>query len=476
MLARGIGVSVICSCLVALAEDTPLSIIHENCISCHSPAKRKGGLLLDSRDGILQGGESGAAVELGDSGGSYLIETLFPDAESHMPPKGQLSPREIAALEKWIDSDLPWDEEEWLRLTKPVKKAVEFTGLPRDFRPVLAMALSPGGNNLAVGLGGRVEWFRVERSGDADAKKGPNLHHQGTLLVHRDLVRSVAFSPDGKQLVTGDFRRLVWTDLSTRESLEMDEPFLGRLTALAFSPDGKTLAVADSLPSQVSMLHIIDVETRKIRSSIEKAHDDAIYDLVFSRDGSQLASASADKLVLIRDTTEFAIQTKLEGHTSYVLGVAFGPEDKRIATSGDDGVIKVWNTGSGKQILSFSTSKSGPVGGVAWTVDPGNLEKKEAETDPEKAGEINVDRIVAINDLGQPGTFTELNEHEGAQRSTGAKERRHDRVATALTAMAYDEKELVLFAGSEDGRIFSWNQQGKKIEELGDPLAPSSNE
>lgn len=468
MLTRGIVFSFLFSCLLAFAEDTALSIIHENCISCHSPAKRKGGLLLDSRDGILQGGDSGSSVELGDSGGSYLIETLFPDAESHMPPKGQLSPREIATLEEWIDADLPWDDGEWARLTKPVKKPVELTELPSDFRPVLAMALSPGGNSLAVGLGGRVEWFQVERS--EDGKKGPTLNHQGTLFEHRDLVQSIAFSPDGKQLVTGEFRRLVWTDLSTRDSIEMDDPFLGRLTALAFAPDGKTLVVADSLPSQVSMLHIIDVESREIRTSIEKAHDDAIYDIAFSGDGSQLASASADKLVLVRDTSEFAIQATLEGHTSYVLGVAFGPEGKRIATAGDDGVIKVWNTETGKQILSFSTSKSGPVGGVAWTVDPGNLEKKETASDPEKAEEINVDRIVAINDLGQPGTFTELNEHEGAQRSTGAKEKRHDRVTTALTAMAYDVKELVLFAGSEDGRIFSWNQQGKKIEELENPL------
>ena len=74
------------------------------------------------------------------------------------------------------------------------------------------------------------------------------------------------------------------------------------------------------------------------------------------------------------------------------------------------------------------------------------------------------------------GTFTELNEHEGAQRSTGAKERRHDGVSVALTSMAYDENRLILYAGSEDGRIFAWDKLGKKFAELGEPLKQGADE
>jgi WD40 repeat protein len=464
---RGIAILIILvSTAVFLAAESPQAILFENCSKCHSPAKRKGGLLIDSRESLIKGGDSGAAIEPGKSGESYLIETLFPDAESHMPPKGQLKPREIETLEKWINQGAKWDPKHWAALTKPKRMEVTLTSLPGSFAPVLAMALSPDGKHLAVGRGGDVDWYEV--AFPDDAKKPPMINFVKKLQSHGDLVQSIAFSADGSQIVSGGFRKLIWRDLKSGNGTEISTPFIGRLTSLAFSPDGKTLLVADSLPSQTAMLHVFDVPSKKHRKTIEGAHDDSIFDLAFSRDGKQLASASADKLVLLRDTAEFEVATTLEGHTSYVLGLAFGPKGKRIATSGDDEVIKVWNTGSGEQILSFSTKNSGPVGGVAWTVDPDQQRKKTAEKDKKKAAEVNTDRIVAINDLGQPGTFTELNEHEGAQRSTGAKERRHDGVSVALTALAYDESWLILYAGSEDGRIFAWNKLGKKFQELGD--------
>ena len=337
------------------------------------------------------------------------------------------------------------------------------------------MDLSPDGKTLAVGRGGQIDLYQIVLP-EAEKKGNPQLEFTRTLGSLSDLVQSIAFSPDGKHLVSGGFRTLTWHDLAANKKSEMTDPFLGRLTAIAFSPDGKTLVAADSMPTQTAQFHVIDPATRKLRKTIENAHDDSIYDLAFSRDGKQLASASADKLALIRDTSSFKITTALEGHTSYVLGVDFGPEGKRIASAGDDEIVKVWNTKSGERILSFATKNCGPVGAVAWTIDPDNAKKKADEKDKKKAAEINIDRIVAINDLGQPGTFTNLNEHEGAQRSTGAKERRHDGVDVALTAMAYHEKELLLFAGAEDGRIFVWNKLGKRIQELGKKLEPGANE
>lgn len=87
-------------------------ILAENCYQCHSGDKRKGGLSLGTRDGLLKGSESGRVVLEGKSAESLLIKLVSTDDEDLlMPPKGRrLTPEEIATLRAWIDAGLPWDE------------------------------------------------------------------------------------------------------------------------------------------------------------------------------------------------------------------------------------------------------------------------------------------------------------------------------------------------------------------------------
>ncbi|MBT6958191.1 MAG: hypothetical protein HN996_07210, partial [Opitutae bacterium] len=68
----------------------PLVTIRDNCLRCHSPEKRKGGLVLATRQAILKGGESGEAINLKEPDKSLLLQVLQKDADPHMPPKKQL--------------------------------------------------------------------------------------------------------------------------------------------------------------------------------------------------------------------------------------------------------------------------------------------------------------------------------------------------------------------------------------------------
>jgi hypothetical protein len=85
-------------------------VLAERCFSCHSvrDAKRKGGLLLDSREGILKGGDSGAAAVPGDPDRSLLLRALSYADELKMPPKGKLPPAAVEDLRSWIRRGLPW--------------------------------------------------------------------------------------------------------------------------------------------------------------------------------------------------------------------------------------------------------------------------------------------------------------------------------------------------------------------------------
>lgn len=441
-------------------ERTPLAIFHGECVSCHTESKRKGGLLIDSRESLMKGGDTDAAIVPGSSGGSFLIETLFPDADPHMPPKGQLNPREIVALEEWIDEGAHWSKDEWAKLNLPERKDVTFQQLPDTYTPILAIALSPDQTTLAVGRGNLIDWYRVEKG--VGENPALSLEASRTSSGHVDVVQSLAFSPDGKTLVSGGFRSvLFWNPKSPENPTKrIEEPFLGRQTALLFLTNPDRLLVADSIPSQVGRLHEMDLTSGKVRT-FDTAHLDSIFGLTLSPDGKSYATVSADKLVTLRDASTHEVTGRLEGHTGYVMAAAFAPEGKRLATAGDDEEIKVWNLETGKKISAFASSRSGPLYGLRWLTDPVNIKKKEGEKDPDKAAEINTDRIFSIAESGKPAAFTDLNEHEGEQRSTGAKEKKFDSVGTPLFALAVHPQMQWSFAGGEDGRLYVWDENGK---------------
>jgi len=83
-------------------------LLAERCYECHGEKKQKGGLRLDSRAGWQKGGDSGAVIVPGDPGASLLIKAVrYADKDLQMPPKRQLAPEEIAALEKWVRLGAP---------------------------------------------------------------------------------------------------------------------------------------------------------------------------------------------------------------------------------------------------------------------------------------------------------------------------------------------------------------------------------
>src|SRR5579862_2812350 len=83
-------------------------VLAERCLGCHSAGakKQKGGLALDTREGLLKGGDSGPALVPGEVEKSLLVKAIrYADPELRMPPpkeKGRLSPEQIADVETWI--------------------------------------------------------------------------------------------------------------------------------------------------------------------------------------------------------------------------------------------------------------------------------------------------------------------------------------------------------------------------------------
>src|SRR5262249_45607502 len=85
-------------------------VLVEHCYKCHSAQAKspKGGLLLDSREGLLKGGDSGQAVVPGKPDAGLLLKAVrYTDEALRMPPKGKLPDAVVADLEKWTAPGAP---------------------------------------------------------------------------------------------------------------------------------------------------------------------------------------------------------------------------------------------------------------------------------------------------------------------------------------------------------------------------------
>jgi hypothetical protein len=85
-------------------------VLVEHCYKCHSAQAKslKGGLRLDTRDGLRKGGDTGPTVVPGKPGASLLVKAVrYGDEGLRMPPKGKLPDAVVADLEHWVAAGAP---------------------------------------------------------------------------------------------------------------------------------------------------------------------------------------------------------------------------------------------------------------------------------------------------------------------------------------------------------------------------------
>jgi hypothetical protein len=90
-------------------EEKVRPLLTANCQECHGAKKQESGLRLDSRQGAIEGGDSGErAVVPGDPGRSLLVKAINHAGDYHMPPSRKLAAEEIVALTEWVKQGAPW--------------------------------------------------------------------------------------------------------------------------------------------------------------------------------------------------------------------------------------------------------------------------------------------------------------------------------------------------------------------------------
>ena len=87
-------------------------LLEQSCTKCHGKGKSKGGFSLETREQLLDGGDTVASVVIGKSAESYLVELVSGiDPDNVMPQKGsKFTPEQVGLVRAWIDQGLEWEE------------------------------------------------------------------------------------------------------------------------------------------------------------------------------------------------------------------------------------------------------------------------------------------------------------------------------------------------------------------------------
>jgi WD40 repeat protein len=171
---------------------------------------------------------------------------------------------------------------------------------------------------------------------------------------HSRQVSSVAFSPDGKTVLTGSYDGDVrlW-DAQSGQLIRFFNAYTKVVYDVAFSLDGKNILTAsgDSMARLWNALAPAN-EAAKIRTLI--GHTDRVTTVAFSPDGSLLLTGSFDRTVRLWDATTGVVKHVFKPDTDAVLNVSFAPDGKSILLAGWGNSVQQYDIGTGQLNLQFS--------------------------------------------------------------------------------------------------------------------------
>ncbi len=169
--------------------------------------------------------------------------------------------------------------------------------------------------------------------------------NQVTLKGHSGAITSVAFSSDGKRLLSGsgDNTAKLW-DLLTGKELMVYRGHSDKVPAMSFKRETmfhiRELVTLKNLPMTKELLNI-------------KERSNRVNGVAFRRDGLWVATASDDKTAKIWDTQSGKEVATLMGHLGEITALAFSPDGNRLATASEDRTVKIWDCKSGKDLLTL---------------------------------------------------------------------------------------------------------------------------
>jgi WD40 repeat protein/serine/threonine protein kinase/nucleoside diphosphate kinase len=199
------------------------------------------------------------------------------------------------------------------------------------------------------------------------AQIAPEIGTRLLLQGHERDIQGLAYSPDGRYLISGalDRRVIIW-DTRTGQQVRTLEGHEDIVLSIATSPDGRLIASGDG-SGTVLLWHASTGE----RLTELVGHTNNVYGLGFSADSQRLISASTDRQLILWDIASGDIIRQYGDRASTWVDVELSPDGSRIAGATQAGQIIIWDAASGAQTLSISTGSQ--IGGIAYHADGARL-------------------------------------------------------------------------------------------------------
>ena len=331
--------------IAGLTRDKPvdfsleiLPILRKNCLACHNAKDTEGDLNLETPATIAKGGESGAVVVPGKADESLLMRHVRQVEKPFMPPRrnkvsaNKLTPHQLGLIQSWINDGATGEVAQVAR---------EFNWRPLSFAlaPIYTTAISPDGQYAAAGRGNQIFVYHLPTRRLAARLADPGLAkgNPAAAVAHRDVVQSLAFSPDGQTLASGGYRV---AKLWRRQPSAVDE-------LLNLLPGGEVVMAIGVALGQARVVvagSAGGVQTIDLQSTMPLWRDQvpgqAAAQLAMSPSGERVAVLFADGRVRTWETATGERVTR-ESSPRAAQAVVW-LSDEQLASAHPGGVIKTW--------------------------------------------------------------------------------------------------------------------------------------
>jgi WD40 repeat protein len=210
-----------------------------------------------------------------------------------------------------------------------------------------------------------IAWIR--RLTLADPGDLPRVLLKKEIRAHQ--IESIAYLPDGRQIVAGTGGDIVLVDSRTGDVRILTAGVVPTRSVTSRIDDVRVAAGFED-----GLVVLLDPGGIAPRLAW-KAHSGFVAAVAFSPDGKRVATGSDDRTARLWDASDRHPLATLVGHTSSVWGVAFRPDGKRVATGSDDRTARLWDASDGHSLatlkgthlaMSVAFSPDGRLLAVGW--------------------------------------------------------------------------------------------------------------